>query len=84
MKEAERILREIVGKDCIWEEMNNLTNTPIDLVVKAMEMYKNKALTIPVVVGQSGQLKCECKQATFTRTVDEDYNPTCGKCGRTL
>ena len=59
MKEAERILREIVGKDCIWEEMNNLTNTPIDLVVKAMEMYKNKALTIPVVVGQSEQLLCE-------------------------
>jgi len=42
------------------------------------------ALTIPVVVGRSEQLKCECKQATFTRTVDEDFNPMCGKCGRTL
>lgn len=50
MKEAEKILREIVGEDCIWEEMNNLTNTPIDLVVKAMDIYKNQALTIPVVV----------------------------------
>ena len=30
------------------------------------------------------QLKCECKQTTFTRTVDENYNPTCGKCGRTI
>lgn len=44
MKEAEKILREIVGKDCIWEEMNNLTNTPIELVVKAMEIYKNKQI----------------------------------------
>ena len=33
---------------------------------------------------QSKQLKCECKRATFTRTVDEDFNPMCGKCGRTL
>lgn len=49
MTEAEKILRETVGKDCIWEEMNNLTNTPIDLIVKAMEIYKKQALTIPVV-----------------------------------
>ncbi len=26
--------------------------------------------------------KCECKIATFTRTVDADFNPLCGKCGR--
>ena len=52
MKEAEKILREVVGKDCIWEEMNNLTNTPIDFVVKAMEIYKNQALTIPFVSQQ--------------------------------
>ena len=43
-----------------------------------------KKLHIHNVVGQSEQLKCECKQATFTRTVDEDFNPMCGKCGRTL
>ena len=30
------------------------------------------------------KLKCECKQATFTRAVDENYDPTCGKCGRKL
>tara|TARA_R110000782_G_C14535812_1_gene383076 strand:+ start:260 stop:565 length:306 start_codon:yes stop_codon:yes gene_type:complete len=33
---------------------------------------------------RSEQLKCDCKRATFTRTVDEDYNPTCGKCNKTL
>jgi len=42
--EAE-ILIKTKTKDCIWEEMNNLTNTPIDLVVKAMEVYKDQALT---------------------------------------
>jgi len=35
-------------------------------------------------VGISEQLKCKCKRATFTRTVDEDSNPMCGKCGGTL
>jgi len=33
---------------------------------------------------RSKQLKCECKIPTFTRTVDEDFNCMCGKCGRTL
>jgi len=36
------------------------------------------------IVGMSEQLKCKCKRATFTRTVDEGFNPMCGKCGRTL
>jgi len=33
---------------------------------------------------RSEPLKCECKIPTFTRTVDEDFNCMCGKCGRTL
>ncbi len=45
---------------------------------------KLNTLNIACVVGQSEQLKCECKKATFTRTVDEDFNPMCGKCGRAL
>ena len=28
--------------------------------------------------------KCECKRATFTRTVDADFNCLCGKCGRQI
>jgi len=28
--------------------------------------------------------KCECKRATFTRTVDADFNCLCGKCGHPI
>jgi len=30
------------------------------------------------------QLKCECKYATFTRVVTEDYEPQCGKCWKPI
>lgn len=36
------------------------------------------------LVGQSEKLKCQCKKAQFTRTVDTDFNPLCGKCGKPL
>ena len=32
----------------------------------------------------SGQLKCHCKNAKFTRAVDADFNPLCGRCGKAL
>jgi len=35
------------------------------------------------VVGQSEQL-CQCKRAQFTRTVNEKYEPMCGRCGLAL
>jgi hypothetical protein len=38
----------------------------------------------PLVVEQSEQLKCQCKKAQFTRTVDADFNPLCGRCGKAL
>lgn len=28
--------------------------------------------------------KCKCKRATFTRTVDADFNCLCGKCGHPI
>ena len=28
--------------------------------------------------------KCKCKKATFTRTVDVDFNCLCGKCGHPI
>ena len=46
------------------------------------EQLKN--CSIPNVVGQSEQLKCQCKKAKFTRTVDADFNPLCGRCGKAL
>ena len=36
------------------------------------------------VVGHSEQLKCKCKNAKFTRTVDSDFNPLCGYCGNII
>ena len=43
-----------------------------------------KLLTTPAVVGRSEQLKCQCEKAQFTRTVDADFNPLCGRCGKAL
>jgi hypothetical protein len=43
-----------------------------------------QALRIHDVVGRSEQLKCQCKKAKFTRTVDADFNPLCGRCGKAL
>ena len=28
--------------------------------------------------------KCKCRKATFTRTIDADFNCLCGKCGRQI
>ena len=28
--------------------------------------------------------KCKCKNPKFTRIVDENYNPTCGSCGKNI
>jgi hypothetical protein len=47
---------------------------------------ENQALQLlqPAVSGRSEQLKCQCKKAKFTRTVDADFNPLCGRCGKAL
>ena len=48
-------------------------------LLKALE-----ELLQPAVSGRSEQLKCQCKKAKFTRTVDADFNPLCGRCGKAL
>jgi hypothetical protein len=35
----EDVLRSSVCKDCIWEEMQHLVNTPMNQVYKAMDEY---------------------------------------------
>lgn len=52
--------------------------------MKAQIEVLNQALRIHDVVGRSEQLKCQCKKAKFTRTVDADFNPLCGRCGKAL
>jgi len=41
-------------------------------------------LDLLMAKGRSEQLKCQCKKAKFTRTVDDDFNPLCGGCGKAL
>ena len=43
-----------------------------------------KKLRVTDVSGRSEQLKCQCKKAQFTRTVDADFNCLCGRCGKAL
>jgi len=38
---AKNILLGIVPKNCYWEDMDNLTNTPIKYVIEAMEQYSS-------------------------------------------
>ena len=48
------------------------------------ETATNLLLDLFAVSGRSEQLKCQCKKAKFTRTVDADFNPLCGRCGKAL
>ncbi len=34
---AKEILLSIVPKDCYWEDMDNLTNCPVEYVIEAMK-----------------------------------------------
>ena len=62
----------------------------IDLMweVKEGKKHPNRAYkelcVLFKVVGQSEQLKCKCKKAQFTRTVNENFEPMCGKCGKPI
>jgi hypothetical protein len=44
----------------------------------------NQSLPQADVSGRSEQLKCQCKKAQFTRTVDAYFNCLCGRCGKAL
>jgi len=68
---------------------------PIKEIENAMERWHHardndgetlqKINDILVEIGLLGWFnKCQCKESQFTRTVDADFNPTCGKCGRKI
>ena len=54
-----------------------------DLVNIAKKHFSKKC-NLTDVGSNEVELNCICKQPTFTRVVDENYNPTCGKCGKTI
>ena len=58
------------GDDNVKETDPKLYGMALD---KAIEVMTGEELGV-----------CKCKQATFTRTDDEDFEPMCGKCGRTI
>ena len=52
---------------------------------RLLKEHEQKQLSIHVVgVPKGEQLKCECKYATFTRVVTDDYEPQCGKCWKPI
>ena len=44
LKTAREILLENVPTNCVWEDMDNLTNVPIEHILTAMELYTQQYL----------------------------------------
>lgn len=77
---TEKILQMV---DAYWKFDDN--QQPISSWHDKQDLLKAlEELLQPAVSGRSEQLKCQCKRAKFTRTVDADFNPLCGRCGKAL
>lgn len=64
---------------CDYEFLiNDLANIELEIIE-----IQNAIKLLNKVVNYKPQ-KCECKRATFTRTVDADFNCLCGKCGHPI
>ncbi|MCB0538612.1 MAG: hypothetical protein KDE33_13910 [Bacteroidetes bacterium] len=83
MSEAEKLLEKFARKNMIQWNQESFKRSHSRLHKSIIEAI-NEALRIHDVVGRSEQLKCQCKNAQFTRTVDADFNPLCGRCGKAL
>lgn len=82
-KRIELLNKEYEKKDKQFENCEmvcdyDLANIELEIIElqKAIELL-NK------VVNYKPQ-KCKCRKATFTRTVDADFNCLCGKCGHPI
>lgn len=53
-----------------------------NIELEIMELQKAIQTLNNVVIGKPQ--KCQCKRAKFTRTVDADFNPLCGRCGNPI
>ena len=83
MSEAEKLLEKFARKNMIQWNQESFKRSHSRLHKSIIEAI-NEALRIHDVVGRSEQLKCQCKNAQFTRTVDAEFNPLCGRCGKAL
>ncbi len=79
-----KTFREIAEMHYASEPSNEFDKQYRENRINALEKLLTEQLRIHDVVGQSEQLKCQCKKAKFTRTVDADFNPLCGRCGKAL
>jgi hypothetical protein len=83
---------EAVAKEQNWNtqqsckvEFDTLPDANKRTMIEIADRLLNfNLLRLHFVVGRSEQLKCRCKKAQFTRTVDADFNPLCGRCGKAL
>lgn len=64
-------------------------NTP-DWIIENVENLIEEAIylhhyeEINKKTEKENSLKCKCRRAQFSRTVDQDFNPLCGKCGKKI
>jgi len=66
------------------KEMKGLKKSFMESIAADVDAVVNKNFALADVSWQSELLKCQCKKAQFTRTVDSDFNPLCGRCGKAL
>ena len=86
MKLDETTLIEIQDYINALDEKVGLKPETVEDVRKAIDKHRTelKNFRLVAVSGRSELLKCQCKKAKFTRTVDADFNPLCGRCGKVL
>ena len=80
-------------KELLVDFLNTLDNEcvlieRIDIAKTVKHYTSTNSLALgkpePLAKNKQTENKCECKKPQFTRTVDEDFNPTCGRCGKPL
>jgi len=87
-KRIELLNKEYEKKDKQFEDCEMvcdydfLQNDLINMELEIIELQKAIEL-LNKVVNYKPQ-KCKCRKATFTRTVDADFNCLCGKCGHPI
>lgn len=59
-------------------EARKYANVAVD-IIEEMCASQNTSTS-----NESLPIKCQCKRSQFTRTVDINFNPLCGKCGKAI
>jgi len=76
-KIREELLKAIDNNDLLYAMM--IVNRLDTVIYNANKVNENDLCPDVRIT-----LKCKCENAQFTRVVDNDNNPTCGRCGGTI